>query len=96
MTIRLWAVWALLAALLGVTAGAWAAPSARTTCDGPLRRPPFFGALSSSVNCLMRLLMSAWRCSVPLCFGMVRIISRRHSSRSRGSRALRKASSAFL
>ena len=35
----------------------------------------------------MRVLISAWRCSVPLCFGIVRSISRRPSSFSCGSRA---------
>jgi hypothetical protein len=47
------------------------------------------GPLSSSVSALMRVLISAWRCSVPLCLGMVRSISRRQSSLSLGSRARR-------
>src|SRR5262245_33197574 len=44
----------------------------------------------------MRRLISPWRWSVPLCFGMTRSISRRRSKRSRGSRALRNAASAAL
>src|SRR4030095_13650627 len=44
----------------------------------------------------MRRLISPWRWSVPLCFGMTRSISRRRSRRSRGSRALRNAASAAL
>src|SRR5437763_3147471 len=75
----------------------------RQTCAAPSRRsalawlrPPLRGAASSSVSSRMRDLMSAWRCSVPLCFGIVRSISRRHSRRSRGSRARLYACSASL
>src|SRR5206468_12393838 len=54
--------------------------------------PISFGARSSSSDSsLMRRLMSPWRWSVPLCFGITRSISRSRSSRSLGSRALRNA-----
>src|SRR5437762_4097969 len=66
------------------------------TCVGPPRAPARFGPSNSSARSLMRALMSACRCSVPLCLGIVRSISRNHSRRSRGSRALRKAASAAL
>src|SRR5215470_15243537 len=78
----------------GPMRASWAAPSGRTTKDGPPRPPPFRGRSSSSESSLIRRLMSPWRWSVPLCFGMTRSISRRRSRRSTGSRAWRNAASA--
>ena len=73
-----------------------AAPSRCTECTEPPRAGPLRGSSNSSPSCLIRDLMSAWMCSVPLCLGMVRSISFRQSRRSPGSRAARKACSALL
>ncbi len=80
----------------GPSSATCAAPSGRTTSAGELRAPPRFGAASSSSSSWMRRFRSACRWSVPLCLGITRSISRRHSSRSWGSRALRSASAAAL
>src|SRR5262245_14336640 len=72
------------------------APSGWTTWAGPVRAPPLRGPASSSVSSLIRVRMSAWRCSVPLCLGSVRSISWSPASRSSGVRAERKSASALL
>lgn len=80
----------------GPIMASWAAPSGRTVCAGPDRAAPFFGPVSCSASCLIRLLISLCRCSVPLCLGIVRSISLRQTRRSPSSFASRKACSAFL
>ena len=76
-----------LPVLGGPTIATCAAPSGWMNVGGPLRAPPFDGPASSSLSSLIFVLMSARRCSVPLCFGIVRCISWRRSRRSFGSRA---------
>ena len=68
----------------------------RIVVAGPVLAPPLRGPASSVESSLMRALMSPWRCSVPLCFGISRSITFRALRRSAGSVALRYSASAAL